>query len=69
MSCSYKQRESGDIMVIPRNNRLQNIACCDCGLVHVFKYSVKKNGDIHIQVWRNNRATGQYRRYHHKKEE
>lgn len=58
----YNQRQNGDIIIIPRNERWHRIACCDCGLVHTFRFATKKNGEIHLQVWRNNRATAQYRR-------
>lgn len=64
----YTQRQNGDVLIIPRNCRWHSICCCDCGLIHTFRYSVKKNGDIHIQVWRNNRATAQRRRHIFKKD-
>jgi len=36
--------------------------CCDCGLVHDIKY-IAKGCRIKIITTRNNRATGQIRRY------
>jgi hypothetical protein len=38
------------------------MACCDCGLVHTVNYRVQ-DGLVEFQVQRNNRATGQKRRY------
>lgn len=38
------------------------LACCDCGLVHVFNYRVDADGEISFQAFRDNRATGQLRR-------
>ena len=38
------------------------IKCCDCGLIHRLNFRVK-NGHIQFQAFRDNRATGQVRRY------
>ena len=38
-------------------------ACCDCGLVHDLRFGVRGNRLV-IRVRRNNRATGQIRRWH-----
>lgn len=43
------------------------IACCDCGLVHRFKYRYRKvigskTKILQVQVFRENRRTGQKRR-------
>lgn len=44
---------------IRKNYRM---ACCDCGLVHNMDFRIYK-GNIQIRGRRNNRATGQIRRY------
>lgn len=38
------------------------MACCDCGLVHRVKFRIVK-GKIEMQVFRDNRRTGQRRRH------
>ena len=38
------------------------MSCCDCGLVHVLNFRLRK-GRIQLQAFRDNRATGQKRRY------
>jgi hypothetical protein len=32
--------------------------CCDCGLVHKMNFKVDDRGRIHIQTFRDHRATG-----------
>ena len=39
-----------------------DLVCCDCGLTHVMKPYLE-NGTLKIEWWRNERSTGQYRRY------
>lgn len=57
----YIQREDGEGFEVPLNE-VYKIACCDCGLVHnvVFVY---ENNKLAMAAERNNRATGQRRRY------
>ena len=38
------------------------LACCDCGLVHDVEFRIK-DGKFQWRFTRNNRATGQIRRY------
>ncbi len=38
------------------------IQCCDCGLVHTVDFRVRKR-HVQFRVFRNNRSTGQIRRY------
>ena len=38
------------------------LCCCDCGLVHSLDFRVK-NGKIQFRAFRDNRATGQIRRW------
>lgn len=40
------------------------MACCDCGLVHVLNFRIRK-GRVQLQAFRDNRATGQLRRRRH----
>jgi len=50
--------------------RWYKIACCDCGLVHLFQFRVEHKGSKHIikfKAWRDERATGQIRRWKWKK--
>lgn len=42
--------------------RKHKILCCDCGLVHLLKFRIKK-GKVEFQAFRDNRATGQARRH------
>ena len=38
------------------------MACCDCGLIHEMDFKIVKNR-VQFRARRNNRATGQFRRY------
>jgi hypothetical protein len=38
------------------------MACCDCGLVHRLRFTVA-GGRLTIRAWRDNRRTGQVRRW------
>ncbi len=40
------------------------LACCDCGLIHRFFIDIVAGDEIMIRVERDNRATGQLRRWH-----
>lgn len=44
-----------------------NLACCDCGLVHVMDFRIH-NGHIEFRAFRNNRSTAMIRRFKNKKE-
>ena len=39
------------------------ISCCDCGLVHKLDFRISEEGKIQFRASRDNRATGQRRRY------
>lgn len=39
------------------------LMCCDCGLVHKVSFRVYKDGRFRMKMSRDNRATGQIRRY------
>lgn len=47
--------------VQPRH-RGYKIACCDCGLVHTFNFSIYR-GHVFYQAVRNNRSTAMMRRW------
>ena len=56
MSQRYKQLADGQLADFGRR-RTQRIRCCDCGLVHIFRFYVSKTGRIRVRAWRDNRAT------------
>lgn len=55
----YQQAYEGE-WITPRKG--YKFGCCDCGLVHRAQFRIR-NGRIEWRVWRDNRATGQKRRY------
>ena len=55
---SYVQRKDGDLVPL---ERVFKIACCDCGLVHLWELK-KKMGELFFKVTRDARATAQRRR-------
>lgn len=62
MKRSYPLIENGEVVELEyRKNRFK-IACCDCGLVHIFSFVVKGE-KIYFKVERDKRATSQMRRY------
>ena len=42
---------------------LHFLACCDCGLVHGIKFTVKNKKEIEVTTFDANRSTGQMRRH------
>jgi len=58
---SYKLREDGEGFEVPLGE-VYKLACCDCGLVHRVAFAVE-DGKLGMAVERDNRATGQRRRY------
>ena len=42
------------------------LKCCDCGLVHTLNFRIE-DGHIQFQAFRDNRSTGQVRRYRKEK--
>jgi len=60
VSKHYPVAKAGEwIQPVRRGYKAQ---CCDCGLVHRINVRVK-NGRVQFQVYRDNRATGQVRRW------
>ena len=57
------QLHDGDGFKIPKEGGIVRFACCDCGLVHDFRIAVEEDGDIGFVIERNNRSTGQIRRW------
>lgn len=47
--------------VFPRR-RGYKLVCCDCGLTHILNFRIR-NGHIEFQAFKNQRATGQRRRW------
>lgn len=43
-----------------------DLACCDCGRVHIFRVKRRK-GKTYVQFVVDNRKTSAYRREHHRK--
>jgi hypothetical protein len=58
----YKQVFDGDWEPL---HKTEVVACCDCGLVHVIRYRVR-DGKPEVQYRRDNRRTGQLRRWREK---
>ena len=58
----YKQLEDYEPTFFDWRTSIFRFACCDCGLVHDFVF--KPNGaKSYVKFRRNNRSTGQLRRY------
>ena len=64
----YTQRKDGEGFGVQSEETIR-IACCDCGLVHDFTFVSTDGEPIGIAAARNNRATGQRRRYLKHREE
>lgn len=60
----YNKLKDGEWVEI--EGRLVKRQCCDCGLVHLYEYRIRKGRYIKYRAFRETRATGQVRR--HKKE-
>jgi len=61
MKTKYQQRKDGEGFEVPRDE-IMRLRCCDCGLVHDVVFSIE-DGKIGMATRRNNRSTGQVRRY------
>lgn len=55
----YKQKDGEWVQPIRKGYKM---ACCDCGLVHSIDFRIKLNR-VQFKAYRDNRATGQKRRY------
>lgn len=54
--------DGSEVTVQPNTTFIWQLACCDCGLVHDILVEAGKKG-VTFTIQRNNRATGQKRRY------
>jgi len=61
MKTNYPYLKEGESVIIPWKTADYKLCCCDCGLVHRYRFEVKGNNII-MKGWRDNRATGQIRR-------
>ncbi|MCK5614822.1 hypothetical protein KAR91_73855 [Candidatus Pacearchaeota archaeon] len=59
----YKELYNSEIYTIYPDTVIEASACCDCGLVHDIIYKIKNKETLEIMNTRNNRATGQMRRW------
>ena len=55
-------KDNKETIVVP-NKQILRFQCCDCGLVHDIHIKADSGKPITIIMARNNRATGQIRRY------
>lgn len=61
----YPYVEAGEwIQPVRRGYKM---ACCDCGLVHTLDFRIHR-GRAQFRAFRDNRASGQLRRWRHKPE-
>ena len=60
---TYHQLKDGDIIEIDKEGEVIRFSCCDCGLTHKFAFAIEESGNIGMMVVRDNRSTGQLRRY------
>ena len=62
MKTKYPALDDGERVVLCKEDELR-FQCCDCGLVHSIYHEV--NGEeLILRFYRNNRSTGQIRRFH-----
>ena len=62
MSKKYITLNNGDSFEIERGGVI-NMGCCDCGLVHNILVAIKGNNNVRLTIFRDNRRTGQKRRF------
>ena len=59
---TYEVQEGGEWLDFDPKKEVLQIACCDCGLVHMREYEIVGKRIKH-RVFRANRATAQIRRH------
>ena len=59
----YKKLSNGEITTIYPDDEFEESGCCDCGLVHNINYRIKNKKTLEVSNTRNERATGQMRRW------
>jgi hypothetical protein len=52
---SYYHVSNGEWIKVPKRGYKEQ--CCDCGLVHSMNFKIDDKGGIHIQTFRDTRAT------------
>ena len=52
----YYHVTDGEWIQVPKRGYKEQ--CCDCGLIHRLNFKVDDEGGIHIQTFRDSRATG-----------
>jgi hypothetical protein len=62
MAKNYPNIEEGQAVDLDWRHKDYKIACCDCGLVHRFRFTVVR-GKLRIRAWRDNRSTAAFRRH------
>lgn len=62
LSMSYPSIEAGQKVDLDWRKDDYKIACCDCHLVHRFRFTVVGN-KLRIRGWRDNRSTAALRRW------
>lgn len=60
---AYYQMKDGDTIELDKGGECIKFSCCDCGLTHKFTMKILDNGNIGVMIIKDNRATGQLRRY------
>jgi len=63
----YNKLIDGEAKCIDLDNQDFYLACCDCGVVHIIQFHHIKKHIWDFAFFRNNRATGQLRRYQYGK--
>jgi transcription elongation factor Elf1 len=61
MRARYRKLSDGEWST-PMSRGFSKIACCDCGLVHMFQIRRLRSGQFVYRAWRDNRATVAKRR-------
>ncbi|WLA80263.1 hypothetical protein [Bradyrhizobium elkanii] len=60
---AYYHVTDGEWIQVPKRGYKEQ--CCDCGLVHRLNFKVDEKGNIHIQTFRDPRATNGARKNFH----
>jgi hypothetical protein len=60
---TYPKRPDGFSQTIDPKKTCLKLSCCDCGLVHTVDIEVLSDGKVKLTYTRDQRATGQTRRY------
>ena len=58
---AVKRLESGEPLIVPKNDGWFTLGCCDCNLTHRVDFKVTRS-DVVFQFYRDERRTAQRRR-------